>query len=112
MIEDDWMVADAMLTLAQGCADVASTGQLAKAWQMWEDEGFEAQGEGGQGGSGAVLALTLGDQSALFGGSDSNSLKKAMNIKGANVGFTAPIPVCTVWQPPPVWQPPAAPSRS
>ena len=36
MIEGDWMVAGDMLTLAQGCADVASPGKLAKTWQMWE----------------------------------------------------------------------------
>ena len=44
MIEEEWMVADDTLTLLQGCADLASMGQLAKAWQMWEDAENDQRG--------------------------------------------------------------------
>ena len=93
---------------------MASAGRLAKARQMWEDL-EDLDGAGGPGlihahiyicmiqlkrreevaeanrkgkrkaGHAPSLALELGGQSALFGGRDSNSFKKAMNNKGANV---------------------------
>ena len=38
------MVSDDTLTLLQGCASLASMGQLAKAWQMWEDAENDQRG--------------------------------------------------------------------
>ena len=37
LIEEDWMVVDDTLDLLQECSDHALTGQVASAWQVWEN---------------------------------------------------------------------------
>ena len=44
MIEEEWMVVDDTLTLLQECSDAAMDGNVAGAWQVWEDAQEEQKG--------------------------------------------------------------------
>ena len=37
MIQEEWMVVDDTLTLLQECSDAALAGNVAGAWQVWDD---------------------------------------------------------------------------
>ena len=101
MITEEWLVLDDTLDLLQGCSDKACQGKEAQAWQMWDDAKEEQQGcsktaelkkretaaetklkEKAQTDQALYLAMQLGQQSALYGGRDGNSLKQAQGGRG------------------------------
>ena len=96
LIEEDWMVVDDTLDLLQECSDHALTGQVASAWQVWENAQKEQKGdsksaaftkrkkaadvelkEKAKTDQATFMAMQLGVHSAMMGGQDGNLLKQA-----------------------------------
>ena len=96
LIEEDWMVVDDTLDLLQECSDHALTGQVASAWQVWENAKKEQKGDSKSAAftkrkkaadvelkdkaktdQATFMAMQLGVHSAMMGGQDGNLLKQA-----------------------------------
>ena len=105
MIEEDWMVVDGTLDLLQECSDHALTGQVASAWQVWENAKKEQKWdsksaaftkrkkaadvelkEKAKTDQATYLAMSLGVHSAMLGGQDGNLLKQAAARGGGGRG--------------------------
>ena len=48
LIEEEWTVVDDIMDLLQECSDhaLSTSGQVASAWQVWENEKKEQTGRG------------------------------------------------------------------
>ena len=90
------MVVDDTLDLLRECSDHTLTGQVASAWQVWENAKKEQKGnsnsaaftkrkkaadvelkEKAQTDQATFLAMSLGVHSSMLGGQDGNLLKQA-----------------------------------
>ena len=96
MIQEEWMVVDDTLTLLQECSDAALAGNVAGAWQVWDDAQEEQKGcskskafktrmtaanvtlkEKAKTDQATYVAMQLGANSAMLGGQNGNSFRQA-----------------------------------